>query len=60
MRQISRWYDVEVVFQNEKVKRRIFSGNVSRFEDASQLLDILELTKLVHFKIEGRRILVME
>lgn len=59
MRQISRWYDVEVNYQDKKVKEQIFSGNISRFENASQVLAILELTGLVHFKVEGRRITAM-
>ncbi len=59
MRQVSRWYNVEVVYQDNKVKNQLFSGNVSRFENASQVLSVLELTGLVHFKIEGRRIIAM-
>ncbi|MBB5437690.1 ferric-dicitrate binding protein FerR (iron transport regulator) [Pedobacter sp. AK017] len=59
MRQVSRWYDVEVTYQNKTVKDQVFSGNVSRFENAAQVLAILELTGLVHFKVEGRRITAM-
>lgn len=59
MRQVSRWYNVDIVYQNSKVKHQLFSGNVSRFENASQVLSILELTGLVHFKVEGRRIIAM-
>lgn len=59
MRQVSRWYNVDIVYQNSKVKHQLFSGNVSRFENASQVLSILELTGLVHFKVEGRRITAM-
>jgi transmembrane sensor len=59
MRQVSRWYNVEVVYQNNEVKRQILSGDVSRFENAAQVLAILELTGVVHFKVEGRRIIAM-
>jgi transmembrane sensor len=59
MREISRWYDVDVEFQNQSVRKHLFSGNISRFENAAQVLDVLELTGLVHFKVEGRRIIVM-
>lgn len=59
MRQLERWYDVDVVYQDKGVKTQVFSGNVSRFENASQVFSILELTGLVHFKIEGRRITAM-
>ncbi|MNL29054.1 hypothetical protein D3C87_1507260 [compost metagenome] len=59
MRQLERWYDVDVVYQDKGVKTQVFSGNVSRFENASQVLSILELTGLVHFKVEGRRVTAM-
>lgn len=59
MRQVSRWYDVEVTYQDKTIKDLLFSGNVSRFENATQVLSILELTGLVHFKVEGRRITAM-
>lgn len=57
MQNISRWYDVEVSYQD--VDRSMpFGGGVSRFEDVSKVLEKLELTGKVHFKIQGRRILV--
>lgn len=59
LRQVSRWYNVDIAYEDEKVRHQLFSGNVSRFENASQVLSILELTGLVHFKIEGRRIIAM-
>jgi type II secretory pathway component GspD/PulD (secretin) len=57
MRQVSRWYDVDVVF--EKPVKEKFYAQVSRNTDVSNLLKMLEATKAVHFKIEGRRIKVM-
>jgi transmembrane sensor len=56
---ISRWYDVEVVFEPgfESIP---FTGSVSRFKNISSVLHILELTGKVHFKIEGRRVTVMK
>ncbi|MCX2584391.1 FecR family protein [Pedobacter sp. MR22-3] len=57
MLNISRWYDVEVSYQD--VDRSMpFGGGVSRFEDVSKVLEKLELTGKIHFKIQGRRILV--
>jgi transmembrane sensor len=58
MKRISRWYDVDVVFP-ENFKRKNFGGTISRFKDVSQVLTSLELTRSVHFKLEGRRIIVM-
>lgn len=59
MRKISRWYGVEVVYLNDQINEK-FGGTVSKFENVSQVLKILEATGTIHFKIEGRRIIVMQ
>jgi len=56
MREVSRWYDVDVVF--EKPVEEKFYAEVSRNIKVSTLLEMLEATKAVHFKIEGRLISV--
>jgi len=56
MRQVSRWYNVDVVFKDQSLQNKLFSGSVSRFSNASQVLSKLALTGSVHFKITGRRI----
>lgn len=60
MRKLSRWYDVDVVFENEQLKQQRFGGKVSRFSTVAEVLDVLELTDLAHFKTEGRRIMVVK
>jgi transmembrane sensor len=56
MRQVSRWYNVEVIFKDPGLQDKLFSGSVSRFSNASMVLSKLALTGSVHFKITGRRI----
>lgn len=56
MRQAARWYDVEVVYEGEPVET-LLGGIVSRKENISQLLKILEATGKVHFTIEGNKII---
>lgn len=58
MKKVQRWYDVEIVYNDGKVGALKFSGTISRYDHVSKLLDILETTGRVHFKIEGRRIIV--
>lgn len=57
MRKISRWYDIDVVYQGE-ISREEYSGTISRFKNISQVLKMLEYSKSVHFKVEGRRVTV--
>ena len=58
MRQISRWYDVDIIYE-DNIDDIILSGSISKYANVSKVLEILELTGNIHFKIEGRRILVM-
>jgi transmembrane sensor len=58
MRKISRWYNVEVEFDGN-VSRERFNGALSRKKNIKQMLKMLESTGVVHFKIEERRIIVI-
>lgn len=55
MRQIARWYDVDIVYQDMPDKVLI-GGTVSRSNKLSAVLRALELTGKVKVKTEGRRI----
>lgn len=57
MRRIERWYNVRVEYIGE-IPADKFGGEVSRFGNVSELLHVLELTGKVHFKLDGRRIMV--
>jgi len=59
MRQLSRWYDVEVVFKNETGEQVTFIGDISRAVNISTVLKMLEQTGEVKFDIEGKKIIVM-
>jgi hypothetical protein len=56
MRKLSRWYDVDVVYEGE-IPRRQFGGEMQSDLSLSQMLSILEKNN-VHFRIEGRRLFV--
>jgi transmembrane sensor len=58
MRQVARWYDVEIVYE-EGVPDGHISGKVPRGMNLSQVLEIFEVSG-VHFKIEGKKIVVMK
>ncbi|MEO8962652.1 MAG: FecR family protein [Ginsengibacter sp.] len=56
LRQISRWYDVSIEYKENSDMR--FTGQLTRNENVSQVLKELALTLEVHFKIDGRKIIV--
>jgi ferric-dicitrate binding protein FerR (iron transport regulator) len=57
MRQIGRWYDVRITYAGDLSDIRL-SGVVPRKRYASELLNALEMTKRVHFEMDGDRIVV--
>lgn len=57
MRQIARWYDVEVVYEG-KVSAEKFEGEIPRNSTLEEVFKILEISA-VHFKTEGRKVIVM-
>lgn len=58
MRQLSRWYDVDIVFKGENTDSVTFNGDISRTVNLSTVLKMLELTGEVVFSIEGKKIIV--
>lgn len=58
MRQVARWYNVDVVYKSDIPY--FFVADMSRNLPVSELLKLLELTGGVHFKIEGNTITVMK
>ena len=58
MRKISRWYDVEIVYDVSAPSDIPLGGLVSRSKNISVLLNLMEETGAVHFKVEGRKITV--
>ncbi len=58
MRELSRWYNIDVAYQGTPATG--FSAEISRSKNISAVLHMLERTKRVHFKIEERRVTVMQ
>jgi transmembrane sensor len=58
MTQLQRWYNIEVVYEGAK-PTQVFGGELQRNLNLSQIIRALEHTG-VRFKIEGRRVIVMQ
>jgi transmembrane sensor len=57
MRAVSRWYDIDVKYKS-KIPRKLFTGSVSRGANLSEVLNSLQYLGGVHFKIEGRAVII--
>jgi len=60
MRKIARWYDVEVVYDDNLSNDIQISGWISRSKKLSSVLKFIESSGLVHFKVEGRTVYVFK
>jgi ferric-dicitrate binding protein FerR (iron transport regulator) len=57
MLKLSRWYDIDVEYEGETSDEGYY-GTISRYKNISEVLEMLQQTKGVHFKIKGRRVTV--
>jgi transmembrane sensor len=58
MREIERWYDLEVVYKGSKTTDK-FIGDIPRTATLTELLSILQMAK-VHFKLERNKLTVLQ
>lgn len=58
MRQLARWYDMDVVFNGEIPTSLTFNGTISRGVNLSSVLKMLTYAGEIKFSIEGKKIVV--
>lgn len=56
MRQVARWYDVDVEYRGE-ISKDLFAGNLKRSDEIKEVLRILQLSK-VNASIKGKTIII--
>ncbi len=56
MRQIARWYDVDVQYKG--IGDLEFTGQITRNNNVSKVLEMLELTGEVKFKVQNKQVIV--
>lgn len=54
MDELARWYNVQVIFENEAVMAERFSIEMKRFDDFNQALKLIERTGMVTMAVDGR------
>lgn len=56
MRQLARWYDIDVVYEGE-IPADLFVGKIRRRENITEVLKIFELSQ-IKYQIKGRKIII--
>lgn len=60
MKQIARWYDIDLIFEQNAPKNIRLWGYVSRENKLSAVLDQLSRTDKVHFKLVGKKLHIIK
>ncbi|MBB5440978.1 ferric-dicitrate binding protein FerR (iron transport regulator) [Pedobacter sp. AK017] len=60
MRIVACWYDVDVVYQNKTPDNALLGGTISKTANIVEVLDMLEVIANVKFKVEGRKVTVVQ
>lgn len=58
MRQIGRWYNVEVSFEDEQIGKAVLGGTITKYTNLSKVLCVLENTGSARFKVTGNKVIV--
>ncbi|MFD1770430.1 FecR family protein [Sphingobacterium suaedae] len=58
MRKIARWYNVEFIYDSTVPKDLEAGGWISRDNNLSAVLKLIESSGLAHFKVQGRKVYV--
>jgi ferric-dicitrate binding protein FerR (iron transport regulator) len=57
MRQLARWYDIDVVYEGQQFPDQAFNGRIQRDLPLKDVLHGLESDQ-VHFRLDGRKLIV--
>lgn len=53
---LQRWYDCEVVYEEENIKDIVFAGRLKRTETITPILDVIRSTRKISVEVKGKRI----
>ncbi len=60
MKVIARWYQVDVVFRNEKIRHDQYYGKMPMYSDIEDVLRKIEMSGNVKYKLEGKMLTITE
>lgn len=59
MTKLSRWYNIEVNYQDESLRQEQFWGSISRSSSLTEVLNVLKRTGRIHFKLKNNTLTVI-
>jgi hypothetical protein len=58
MNVVADWYGVEVVYEDDGLRKVRFGGSIGRANGIEAVLDMLQATEMARFRVEGKRVIV--
>ena len=58
-KELERWYNVDIMLEDNLANKQ-FTGKISRSKNMNHILNIIQRTININYKIEGRRITIMD
>ncbi|MNT21354.1 hypothetical protein D3C72_1566900 [compost metagenome] len=58
MREIARWYNVQVTYKRPELKNELLGGRISKYASINQVLKKMAITEAFRFTVKGREIIV--
>lgn len=56
--ELSRWYNIEIAYANDDIRKLKFSIDMIRYSEFDKILEIIELTKKVKFEVNGNKVII--
>jgi ferric-dicitrate binding protein FerR (iron transport regulator) len=57
---LTRWYDVEIVYQTESIKEKRFTGDLKRYDEFNKILEIMGSSDLIKFDFRDNKVIIKE
>jgi ferric-dicitrate binding protein FerR (iron transport regulator) len=57
MKQLARWYDLEIVYANNVPEKKAYTGKIGRYLQLKDLLDGLSFFD-IQYQVEGHRLII--
>lgn len=58
MRQMERWYGIDVFYENQDLKKYRFSARLQRYDNVSEIFKKMELTTNISFNINNKTVVI--
>ena len=58
VRKLERWYDFEMLYEDDAIRNMHFTGTINKHKPMEEVLHFLEKTTNIRFKINGKQIIV--